>query len=357
MANRGRHSETIVVLLAIIALILVGWALKATYVVTMPLTVAFLVTLVLHPLQRRLNTRLPTRLRWLSTVVCMLAFVAVLGLLAATLWLSLGMLLEKAPTYAESAQRLWEQLQTLGQRHNVHIEMLARPLRDLAGQFFTLVTSGVGYLWQLTAILLLVFFLVVLMLIEASDWRERIAAGLGEARTSAVMETIYTVSAQVRRFLVIKTVVSALTGISSGLWLWLIDVDFAFLWGMTIFLLNFIPYIGSTIAVFPPTIIALLQFGPWWALWTLLGLTLIQQVLGNIVDPRLAGRTLDISPSVVLVSIVFWGWVWGLVGTLTGVLLTTTILIILDHIPGLRPAAILLSRGAPDLQSNGERGQ
>lgn len=355
MGDTGRHRDTIVALLAIITLILSGWALKATYVVTMPLTVAFLVALVLRPLQRRLNTWLPASMRWLSLIVCVLAFVAVLGLLATTLWLSLGMLLEKAPTYAESAQRLWEQMQSLGQRHNVHIEMLARPLRDLTGQSFALVTSGVGFLWQLTAMLLLVFFLVVLMLLEAREWHEKIAAGLGEARTQAIMEVVYAASAQVRRFLVIKTVVSAFTGISSGLWLWLVGVDFALLWGVTIFLFNFIPYIGSTIAVFPPAIIALLQFGPWWALWVLLGLTLIQQVLGNIVDPRLAGRTLDISPIVVLLSIVFWGWVWGVVGALVGVLLTTTLLIIIDHIPGLRPAAILLSRRAPDRQSDGER--
>ncbi|MES1945172.1 hypothetical protein PC39_13682 [Salinisphaera sp. PC39] len=342
--NASHSRQTLVVLLSIITIILVGWALKATYVVTMPLTLAFFVTLVLRPLQRRLDGWLPARLRWLSVMACMSMFVAVLGLLGGTVWLSLGMLFEKAPAYIQSGQQLWDQWQALAQRHEVHLEMLARPLQDLSSQALALVTSGVGYLWLLTAMLLLVFFLVLLMLIEAGEWREKIASSLGEARARAIMGTVYAASEQVRRFLVVKTWISALTGVSSGLWLWWLGVDFALLWGIVIFLLNFIPYVGSTIAVVPPTIIALLQFGPWQALSTLVGLIIIQQVLGNFVDPRLAGRTLAIPPIVVLVSIVFWGWVWGLAGALIGVLLTATLVIVLDHIPALRPAAILLSR-------------
>ena len=113
--------------------------------------------------------------------------------------------------------------------------------------------------------------------------------------------------------------------------------------------LNYIPYIGSTIAVFAAAVIALLQFGLGYALVAISGLVVIQQLLGNVVDPRLAGRSLEISPIVVLVSIVFWGWVWGLVGTLIGVLLTATLVIVFEHIPALRPVAVLLSRRASDV--------
>ncbi|MES1945155.1 permease [Salinisphaera sp. PC39] len=337
-----------IVLLAVITAILVGWALKVTYVVTMPLTLAFFVALVLRPLQRRLNIWLPRPLHWLSLVVCMAVFLAVLGTLVASLWLSLSMVLAKAPAYAESAQQLWAQLQALAERHAMHVDMLTEPLRDLSGPALGWLTSGFGYLWLLMAMLFLVFFLVLLMLIEAGEWRDKMAAGLGEARSRAIMATVYAASEKVRRFLVVKTLVSALTGASSGLWLWLLGVDFALLWGLLIFLLNYIPYIGSTVAVFPAAIIALLQFGPAYALVVIAGLIVIQQILGNVVDPRLEGRSLAISPIVVLVSIVFWGWVWGLVGTLIGVLLTATLVIVFEHIPALRPVAVLLSRRAPN---------
>ena len=88
-ANRGR--QAIITLLTIITVILVGWTLKMTYVVTMPLTLAFFVALVLRPLQRRLNTWLPKPLHWLSIVVCMVSFLAILGVLVASVWLSLSM--------------------------------------------------------------------------------------------------------------------------------------------------------------------------------------------------------------------------------------------------------------------------
>jgi AI-2 transport protein TqsA len=337
-----------IILLAVITVILVGWALKMTYVVTMPLTLAFFVTLVLRPLQRRLNAWLPRPLHWVSIVVCMAIFLAILGALVASVWLSLSMILAKAPTYAESAQQLWAQLQALAEPHAMHMRMLAEPMRDLTGRALGWVTSGIGYLWLLMAMLFLVFFLVLLMLIEADEWQDKMSVGLGEARSRAIMATVYTASGKVRRFLVVKTLVSALTGASSGLWLWLLGVDFALLWGILIFLFNYIPYIGSTIAVFAAAVIAMLQFGPGYALVAISGLVVIQQLLGNVVDPRMAGRSLDISPIVVLVSIVFWGWVWGLVGTLIGVLLTATLVIVFEHIPALRPVAVLLSRSALD---------
>lgn len=346
-ADRGRR--TIIALLTVVAVILTGWALKMTYVVTMPLTLAFFVTLILRPLQRRLNAWLPRPLHWLSIVVCMAVFLAVIAALLVSVWLSLSMVGAKAPVYADAAEQLWAQLQTLAERHATHVEMLTEPLRNLTGPALGWLTTGIGYLWLLVAMLLLVFFLMLLMLIEADEWRDKMAAGLGEIRAQAIMETIYAASEQVRRFLVVKTLVSAVTGASSGLWLWLLGVDFALLWGILIFLLNYIPYIGSTIAVFPAAIIALLQFGPGYALLVLGGLVVIQQLLGNVVDPRLAGRSLEISPIVVLVSIVFWGWVWGLAGTLIGVLLTATLVIVFEHIPALRPLAVLLSRRPSDL--------
>lgn len=342
--------QVVIILLTVITVILMGWALKATYVVTMPLTLAFFVTLILRPLQSRLNARLPRPLQWLSIVVCMSVLFAVLGMLVASVWFSISMILAKTPTYAAAAQQLWAQLQAFAERHAMHIEILIEPLRDLFGPALGLVTSGFGYLWLLMAMLLLVFFLVLLMLIEAGEWRKTMTAGLSETRMQTILATVAAASEQVRRFLMVKTLIGAITGASSSLWLWLLGVDFALLWGIIIFLLNYIPYIGSTFAVVPATVIALLQFGPGWALVVISGLIVIQQLFGNIIDPRLTGRSLAISPLLVLVSIIFWGWVWGVAGMLIGVLLTATIVIVLDHIPALRPLATLLSRGAPDRQ-------
>ena len=97
-----------------------------------------------------------------------------------------------------------------------------------------------------------------------------------------------------------------------ALWLWLIGVDFALLWGVMFFLFNYAPTVGSIVAGVLATLVALLQLGPLWAAVAAAGMIAIDQAIGNVLDPHLQGRSLDISPLVVLVSVIFWGWIWGL---------------------------------------------
>ncbi len=344
LTTSERNQKVRLILLAVITVILAGWALKATAMVTMPLALAFFVAVILQPLQEWFEERLPGRLRFLSLILTMLFLLAVLVALAFGVWSSLGLIADKAPTYAEAARDLWDRLQATAQRRNIPLEEAVPPLRELGTRALALLTTGFTRIGVFTLTLLLVFFLVLLMLLETEEWRAKLGQALGTERAEAVVGSLESIEEKVRKFLLIKTLVSALSGVSGGLWLWLLGVDLALLWGLLIFLLNYIPHIGSIIGVFPPSVVALLQFGPGWALLAIAGLTVIEQVLGNFVDPRLEGRTLAISPIVVLLSIVFWGWVWGIVGALIGVLLTASLIIVCDHVPSLRPIAHLLSR-------------
>jgi len=339
-----RYQKVLVGLVAVIAIILTGWALKGTYLVTMPLALAFFVAVILHPLQDWLNRQLPDRLRFLSLLLTMLCLLAVLLLLAYAGWYAVGLAMEKAPGYTEAAQEVLARLQAWAARQEFPLEQALPPLGALLSRTIGLLTTGFTDLWLFALMLILFFFLVLLMLLEAEEWRTKLKEGMGPARAATVLSTMGSIEEKVRKFLLIKTLISALSGTAAGLWLWLLGVDFALLWAVLIFLLNYIPNVGSIIGIFPPSITALLQFGPGAALLAIIGLTAIEQVLGNFVDPRLEGRTLSISPIVVLVSIVFWGWVWGIIGALIGVLLTATLIIICDHIPVLRPVAFMLSR-------------
>src|SRR5690606_4682895 len=134
-----------------------------------------------------------------------------------------------------------------------------------------------------------------------------------------------------------------LTAVMIAGWLLLVGMDLVFLWAILQFVLNYVPTLGSIVAGTFPAVYALVQFGAGKALLVIGGIVLIEQVMGNYVDPRLQGRTLDISPLVVLVSIVFWGWVWGVAGALLAVPLTATIMIVCAHIPALEPVALVLS--------------
>ena len=140
--------------------------------------------------------------------------------------------------------------------------------------------------------------------------------------------------------------VNASIGLLVGLVVLALDVDFPFLWGLLAFLLNFIPQVGSVIATVPPVLIALLQHGtlsrPLIALACLIGL---HMVIGNFIEPRLLGRSLNLSPLVVLLSLLFWGWLWGFAGVVLAVPLTVTVQIACQQSESLRPVAVLLGSG------------
>ena len=125
----------------------------------------------------------------------------------------------------------------------------------------------------------------------------------------------------------------------------IIGVDFAIFWAYLIFLLNFIPTIGSLIATIFPVLLAFAQFGTWiQPSLVLILVSSIQVLVGNILEPRLMGNSLNVSPLVVLVSLAFWGWLWGVVGMIISVPITIMLIIVCSQFDNLRWIAIVLSR-------------
>ncbi len=123
-----------------------------------------------------------------------------------------------------------------------------------------------------------------------------------------------------------------------------IGVDFAETWALIIFLLNYIPSIGAIIGVVFPALLALIQFDTFWQFLLITALLAgTQLIIGNILEPSLMGRTLNLSPFVVIASLAFWAMIWGIVGAFLSVPLTTALIIVCSHIPSLRWVAILLS--------------
>jgi predicted PurR-regulated permease PerM len=113
-------------------------------------------------------------------------------------------------------------------------------------------------------------------------------------------------------------------------------------WGLLAFVLNFIPTLGSLIAAIVPALVATLFQGPAIGAATLAGLAVIQTILGNFVDPKLQGTYLKLSPFVALLSIVFWGWVWGIPGAFIGVPMTAAVMLFANEFKSSRPIAIML---------------
>ncbi|MDX8403899.1 MAG: AI-2E family transporter [Mariprofundaceae bacterium] len=151
----------------------------------------------------------------------------------------------------------------------------------------------------------------------------------------------------VNQYLIIKTAVSLATGAAVTVWLTILGVDYPILWGIIAMLFNFVPNIGSIIAAVPALLLALVQLGPDAVLYVGVGYVAINLVMGNVVEPRFMGRGVGLSTLVVFVSLVFWGWVLGLVGMLLSVPLTMIVKLALESKDETRWIAVLLG---PDVE-------
>ncbi|MCB0083127.1 MAG: AI-2E family transporter, partial [Caldilineaceae bacterium] len=149
---------------------------------------------------------------------------------------------------------------------------------------------------------------------------------------------------QIQTYITVKTIVSLITALVSFAAMILFDLDYAVVWALLIFILNFIPNIGSVVAVAFPVLMALLQFGDWTTVGALaLALIIIQMINGYFIEPRMMGNQLNLSPFVVLVSLGVFGAIWGITGMFLSVPLTVILMIVFSHFDSTRPIAVLLS--------------
>jgi predicted PurR-regulated permease PerM len=188
------------------------------------------------------------------------------------------------------------------------------------------------------------FFLILLtmifMLFEVASIPTKVRAAIGPGRFD--MENMRHAVIQVQRYLGLKTLTSLATGLLVGLWTAILGLDFAVVWGLLAFLLNYIPNIGSIVAAVPAVLLALVQGGLAYAVLVAVGYVVANIGIGNFVEPWLMGRTLGLSTLVVFLSLVFWGWMWGGVGMLLSVPLTMIIKILFENTDDLQWIAVML---------------
>ena len=186
---------------------------------------------------------------------------------------------------------------------------------------------------------------LIFLIAERVSLPGRVVRAFGEARAREIMAVVDRINHAVHDYIALKSFVSFLQGMLSFVVLAAFGVDFAVMWGVLIFLFNFIPYIGSFVAVSLPILLSFLQYAeePWKPVVITLLLLVIQRVVDNYIEPRLTGQKLGLSPLIVLLSLAFWGWLWGIVGMVLAVPLTVICKIILENIRETKPLATLIS--------------
>ncbi|MEW8464926.1 MAG: AI-2E family transporter [Candidatus Thiodiazotropha endolucinida] len=276
-----------------------------------------------------------------------LAMILVVGMIIVTgvlmAWLvggSLDDFTNNLPNYQESLKLqstnfvTW--LSTLGVELNVQtITTYFNPAKAMA-----MAGKLMGGLGNVLTQAFLILITVIFMLLEANAFQAKLKNHAESPERS--LARVKAITSSIKQYMVIKTSTSMLTGILIGVWLWILDIDYPVLWGVLAFLFNYVPNIGSIIAAVPAVLLALIQFGPQASLWTAVGYLVVNSLVGNVIEPRFMGKGLGLSPLIVFISLVFWGWILGPVGMFLSVPLTMTMKIVLDSNHDTRGLAAML---------------
>lgn len=340
-----KNSNVIVVLLGIIAVFVLGVILQELRSVLLPFSIALLFSFIFRPVVVFLKgKRVPTAV----------SLVAVLLSLALVLFLVGLMVYSSARSFTNAFDRYGPRIEAISNSAEAQLERLAEPIGvnvdnlnidDLvqASTITSAVSTGVGSFFNFVGNTIMVILFMLFMLAGSGELDLKVAQAFPDIYAKRIGTVLHNISAQARQYLVTKTLVSLGTGLLITIVLWILGVDFALFWGFMGFILNFIPNIGSLIAVVFPFLLSLLQFDTFTRpVLVIIFLVSINMVMGNVVEPRMMAFSLNLSPLLVLVSLIFWGWLWGILGMVLAVPLTATIKIIFENIEPLRPVAVLM---------------
>ncbi len=331
--------------LVVIAAVLAVAALRLSEPVTLPLATAVFLLVVTRPLYCWVEERAP---RWLAAAASTLAVLLAVAVIAGGFALSIGQVASRAPQIAERAQELVGQVRQLARARGVTLPPAAGGEGGGAGQLAERVFPVLSRVFATGGLTLerlgLVLAFYLLGLFEVAAFRDKALRRLRPPAGEAVVQTAADAAGRVRRFLVALTKTSLISGAATALFALAVGLDAPLTWGLVAFLLNYVPTIGPFVSVVPPTLYALVQFGGAGRVaLVLFGLGALQFAIGNFVDPKIEGRAVSISALVILVSVAFWGWVWGVLGALLAVPLTVVLVTVCERFERSRWVAELLT--------------
>ena len=329
------------IMVGIIAVILAAFAAYQASSVLAPLVLALFIMAIVWPLQFYLQSRMPKLVALAITIVVTVSVCLAFGSVA--VW-GFSRVARSLASDAARYQALYRDLITWFEARGLsvaeiwaehfNVPWLLRLVQQLGDRVNTTLTF-----WIVTLVY------VLLGLLEVDDMRRKVEALENAEFGKFLLAGTKLVAQKFRRYLLVRTLMSILTGLLVWAFARVSGLSFAAEWGVIAFALNYVPFVGPFIATLFPTLLAISQFDTWQsALGVFVCLNVIQFVVGSYVEPRVAGNLLSISPTLVLFAIFFWTYLWGLFGTFIGVPITIAILTFCSQHPSGRWMADLLGR-------------
>jgi len=314
--------------------IVVAGLKAASNLVVIFLMALFLTAVSLSPFLWLRKKKFPNVLALLIVILGILVVLFAFGLLLNT---TIGGFSERVPFYEDKITKSWESLQIL---------LSSQGLIDDDFQLVNLIksksviSSSTGMLTSFTKLIsdpFIVFIIFIFMMLEVTSFNKKM-----KLLSRSSMPELERIIKNIRLYFGIKTITSLATGLIIYISLLIIGVDFALLWGLLAFMLNYIPSIGSIIAAIPAVLLAFIQFGFFEGIITGVIYLVVNFVIGSIIEPPLLGKNLGLSPLVVFISLIFWGYILGPIGMLIAAPLTMILKIIFDNRENTKGIGIML---------------
>ncbi len=326
------------IVIASIIIVLAG--IKSASDIVVPFLLSLFLAIILLPSYNFFNKRgLPD---FLSLSIVIGLFVLLISLVAKLIGSSITDFNSNMDTYAQELSIYYNSLVALATKVGIEISMDELSNMINSKQIMSFTTSIMQSMGSMFTNGFVVLLSVIFMLLESNHFKAKIELF---GKNSEAINHIYVITAQIKEYMVLKAVISIFTGLIVWVALAIVGTDYAFLWAVVAFLFNFIPNIGSIIAAVPAVLLTLVQFGGVSALVVAGIYTAINIVIGSIIEPKVMGKGLGLSTLVVFLSLIFWGWLLGIVGMLLSIPLTIMIKIILDDNENSKWIAILLGTG------------
>ncbi|MDR0527270.1 MAG: AI-2E family transporter [Spirochaetaceae bacterium] len=344
----GNINNSIAFLIAFIALVLAGVVLKLTAPVTVLIIIAVFLTCVMNPLVTALERLKMPRLAAIILTSCLI----IIGFFIAgmILYSSGRKILSRWFIYENRLLEIYRALGGfLGFSYNENLGFIDNlwaqiEVRNNIRQWTIAFSNGfIGFFKNA----LMVVMFVIFILIEASSIKIKIALAFENKLSSQIRKIASDIERDVTRYISVKFFISLATGVVVGIGLQIVNLEFAAVWALMQFIINFIPLIGSIAIGIFATLFALLQFWPQPGPVIAVGIIMLSTnlILGTIMEPRITGYKLNISPIIILIALLLWGWLWGFAGMVLAVPMTVIIKIICENIPVLEPVSVLLGSG------------
>lgn len=346
MKKLVNFARPIFLLLLVLTVIVLAAVLKVTGTFLVPVTIAMFVSLVFEPLIVTLNTKF--KIPWIAGIFIVLTLVIVsVWVIASLLLSSIRTIIDLYPRYEERFTVIYKAIAGLfALPYNAESTLfqnlwgqlsIRQTLRNFA---FSLSNSLIVFFKDL----LLVLLFAVFFLLDLRYLRQKLDFAFGDDSKGKAAIIITDIIQQVTRYMSVKFFISLLTGVLIFLGTFAVGMGFPILWGFLAFILNFIPNFGSILSGVLTSVFALVQFWPQPApvVFVAVLMCAVNFILGNIIEPRVQGRHLGLSPFIIIVSLSFWGWLWGFTGLILAVPMMVILKIICENVSILHPAAVLM---------------